>query len=215
MANNDDTLWTLLLGGGLAYLLYQGKNKDWNALKDRFQKRLERLKHDVIRPPLDYTSNNQNMGTVYRESIFCYLFGLPNSCLPSLVRVLEQSLKTKYEIIEGKKPSSKMTLNDLIDWAEKFLKNKTTTAHSFRMLRNYVHTDILIDERDCPEAIRHITSIINSLYGETVRALHTTCTFCGHGGPTTFSNPQTLFIGNTLPVRCGSCQQTYNWIIMP
>jgi hypothetical protein len=215
MSKDDDTFLALLLGGGLAYLLYQGMDKDWNAFKEKFKKRLERLKHDTIRPPLDFVSNNPNMAIVYRESIFCYLFGLPNSCIPSLVRVLEQSLKTKYMITEGKEPSSKMTLNDLIDWAEKFLKDKTNVAHSFRMLRNYVHTDVLIDEKDCPEAIRHITSIINALFGETVRMLHTTCTFCSYGGPTTFSNPSDLFIGNILPVRCGSCQRTYNWIIMP
>ena len=214
MPSDDDSFWSLLLGGGLAYLLLKGQDRDWNTFKERYRKRLERLRHDAIRPPLDFLSNNPNMSTVYRESIFCYLFGLPNSCIPTLVRVLEQALSSKYESEEGTKPPSKMTLEELIDWSVKFLEERTEIAHSFRMLRNYIHTDRLVKEQDCPEALRHISSIIVTLFGESIGGINTTCTFCNYSAFTTVDAPN-LYLGNDVSITCGSCRQTYHWILIP
>lgn len=209
----DDYLAELLIAGGLGYLLAKGQNSEWQPVIDNYKKRLEHLQYFKIPPPWGYLDTNQNMRAIYRESILCYLFGLSNSCIPSLMRVLEQALITKYERVENKKPSDDMSLKNLIDWAEKILKNKAQVAHSFRMLRNYVHTDTLVQEQDAIEGIRHISIVVHNLFPSEFSALNTTCPFCRRMQTNTI-HPDIGFLGNTLNIKC-SCGSNYNWILLP
>jgi len=209
----DDSLGDLAVLGAFLYLLSQGQQNEWKSFTEQYKKRLEHLKYFKIPPPWNYLDANQNMKTIYRESVLCYLFGLSNSCVPSLMRVLEQSLITKYEEVEGKKPSDDVILKILIDWAEDILKEKTQTAHSFRMLRNYVHTDTLIQEQDAIEGIRHISIVIHNLFPSGFRGLTTTCPVCRRVQTNTV-HPDIGFLGNTISIVCG-CGQKYNWILLP
>ena len=208
----DDSPGDLAVLGAFLYLLSQGQQNEWKSFTEQYKKRLEHLKYFKIPPPWNYLDANQNMKTIYRESVLCYLFGLSNSCVPSLMRVLEQSLITKYEEVEGKKPSDDVILKILIDWAEDILKEKTQTAHSFRMLRNYVHTDTLIQEQDAIEGIRHISIVIHNLFPSGFRGLTTACPVCRRVQTNTV-HPDIGFLGNTISIVCG-CGQKYNWILL-
>ena len=209
----DDSLGDLVLLGTFLYLLSQGQQNEWKSFIDQYKKRLEHLKYFKIPPPWGYLAVNQNMKVIYRESILCYLFGISNSCIPSLMRVLEQSLITKYERVENKKPSDDMSLKSLIDWSEDILKTKTQVAHSFRMLRNYIHTDALVQEQDAIEGVRHISIVLHNLFPSDFRALNTNCPFCRRTQNNTI-HPDVGFLGNTLSIRCG-CGANYNWILLP
>jgi hypothetical protein len=208
----DDSLVEFLIAGGLGYLLAKGQDSEWQPVIDNYKKRLEHIQYFKIPPPWGYLDKNQNMKVIYRESILCYLFGLSNSCIPSLMRVLEQSLIEKYKRVENKKPSDEMSLKSLIDWAEKILKDKTQVAHSFRILRNYIHTDTLVQEQDAIEGIRHISIIVHNLFPSDCRALNTKCPGCGRMQVNTIP-PNIGFLGNTLSIRC-SCGRNYKWILL-
>lgn len=210
----DDGLADLLILGGLGYLLAQGQYKEWQPVIDNYKKRLEHMKYFKISPPMSYLDSSNNIKTIYRESLLCYLLGLSNSSIPSIMRVLEQALITKYERVENKKPEEEMSLAKLIDWAEKILEDKTQIAHSFRMLRNYIHTDILIHEQDAIEAIRHISIVIESLFPSGSFGLNTTCPSCRRTETVTV-HPNVGFLGNTLGISCGGCGMRYNWIMLP
>lgn len=209
----DDTI-DLLVAGGLGFLLAQGQYNEWKPIIENYKKRLEHLKYLHIPPPLGYLDKNQNVKTIYRESIFCYLFGLPNSCMPSLVRVLEQALISKFQIIEGKPPSNDIGLAKLIDWGEKLLGEKSEIAHSFRMLRNYIHTDKIVKEQDAIEGIRHISSAVDTLFPIDYDTFHTICSFCKTGNLTKIPI-ESLILGNLVNIRCNKCGQTYAWILLP
>lgn len=215
MGNNDDNgLADILILGGLGYLLGQGKYNDWDPLIKNYKSRLKHLKYFKIPVPVGYLNTNENVKTVYRESILCYLFGLSNSAIPSLMRALEQTLIAKYEEVEKKKPTDNVSLKNLIDWAEKIIKDKVEIVHSFRMLRNYVHTDVLVKEQDTIEAIRHISTVIHSLFPSTFYGITTTCKSCGRIETQTI-HPVHSFLGNTIDIVCYGCNSRYNWIMIP
>jgi len=211
---DNNSLGDMLILGGIGYLLGQGQFADWKPLIENYKKRLEHLKYFKIPLPMGYLQTNENIRTIYRESILCYLFGLSNSAIPSLMRVLEQALMKKYEDVEGKKPSDDVNLKNLIDWADNIIEDKTQVAHSFRMLRNYVHTDTLVQEQDVIEAVRHISIVTNDLFPTNYYELITTCKTCGRQ-QTLSLQPSSDFLGNAVGTRCGGCYINYNWISIP
>lgn len=210
----DDSLADLLIAGGLGYLLAKGQNNEWKPVIENYKKRLEHLKFSQTPIPFGFLDQNSNMKIIYRESVFCFLFGFSNSCLPSLMRVLEQALISKYERTENKKPPNDMALADLIDWAEKLLKEKTQVAHSFRMLRNYVHSENLISQQDASEGIRHISIVIDNIFPKQSFGLNVTCPSCRKIETITIQ-PQMGVLGNTVGIRCGGCGVNYNWLVFP
>lgn len=152
----DNGLADLIILGGLGYLLGKGKYADWEPIIQKYKNRLEHIQYFKIPPPMGFLDTNTNIKTIYRECLLCYLFGLSNSVIPSLLRVFEQALIKKYKLVEGKIPSDNVSLKNLIDWTEKIIEKESEIAHSFRLLRNYIHTDILVEEQDAIEAIRQL-----------------------------------------------------------
>ena len=212
--SNNDGLFDLLLAGGLGFLAAKGQYSDWEPLIQNFKKRLEHLQYVKIKQPMGFLEPSQNMRTIYRESIMCHLFGLPNSVLPNLMRVLEQALRKKYEEKTGEKPPEEMGLKKLIDWAEKTYGEGMQIAHSFRMLRNYVHTDVLIKEQDTVEAIRHISDVTGFLFPTNYYEINTTCRSCGKVQVEPIQKSLD-FLGNNLEIKCSYCSFRYNLILLP
>ena len=107
-----------------------------------------------------------------------------------------------------------MGLKKLIDWAEKTYGDGMQIAHSFRMLRNYVHTDVLIKEQDTVEAIRHISSVTGFLYLTNYYEMNTTCRSCGRVQIQPIQKSLD-FLGNNLGIQCANCSFRYNLILLP
>src|SRR5437867_8368391 len=105
---NDDEAIGLLLAGGIGYLVGDSKYKGWKYIIEQYNRRLQQITFAQIPLPWAFLMKNPNMRLIYRQSTLSYLFGLPDSCFPTLLRVLEQALKSKYEEVEGKKPSREM-----------------------------------------------------------------------------------------------------------
>lgn len=208
----DDDFWGALVIGGLGYLLGQGQYEGWKPLIQQYQNRLYHLQYSKSPYPFGFLNGNNNMKIVYREGVLSYLLGLSNSAIPNLIRVLEQALISKYESTEKKKPDN-VGLSDLIDWAEKMMKEKTNIAHSFRMLRNFLHTDKLVLEQDCLECIRHVSIIINNLFPTDFVTVNTHCR-CGATGIGVVL-PESRFLATNLSFQCNICHQTFNWVLLP
>lgn len=213
MANVDalDTILKL----GIGYFIGKQGNADWKPIIDNFKKRLELLQYPKIPIPWGFFDLNKNMKTIYREGLFCYLHGLPNSCIPSMVRVLEKSLEKKYEIIETGKSAKNIRLESLIDWADKLLNNKTDTAHAFRLLRNYIHTSEVIQEADALEAIRHISIIVNDIHqvNGSISPL-VTCLHC-HSQFLQALDPKMTYLAQNHILNCPKCRGSFNWVLFP
>jgi hypothetical protein len=138
---------------------------------------------------------------------------LPNSCIPNLVRVLENALSQKYEIVTQKKPQ-KMDLVELIKWAETKLDINSTIAHSYRILRNLIHTDKLLYEQDCLEGIRHVTDILTDIFPEFGEFQINCPNYHFPKNKNIEFIDEVKFLGNTLEVPC-VCRRKYNWIVFP
>jgi hypothetical protein len=213
MRRNEDILG-FLLSGGIGYLLGQESFNEWKFIVDAFKQRFEQL--SSVKSPFPWSSlkSNPNVHSIYRQSLYSYLFGLPDACLPTLSRVLELSLKSKYEAVEGKKPSNEMDLARLTDWAESYVKNDSTVADSFRLMRNLVHTDTFIQEQDCLEGIRHLSTILEKLQPSQNITLNVVCHYCKTTAMATVPEGQN-YLGNKITRQCEHCKKTYHWMIMP
>jgi len=209
---NDDT-GLAFLAGILGYVAGTSKNAAFQPLIDQFNKRLEALKYFSVIPPYGFLESREKAKVLFREGTLSYLFGLPNVCMPSLVRILEIGLKEKYREVEDNEPTDK-SLNDLLDWTEKKLQIDTMTAHSYRKIRNLIHTDELVIEQDCLEALRHICNIINNIFFVTPEyLLHSNCTSCKTSVQSRRST-QNLILGSTVTIQCPVCHINYNWTIV-
>jgi hypothetical protein len=122
MPENEDSLG-LILAGGIGYLLGQKSSEEWKPFMDQFRERFQQLTYTKTPLPWDFLKSRPNIQAIYRQSIYCYLFGLPDASLPSLIRVLELSLISRYETGEGKKKPNEIGLAKLIDWVELYLKS--------------------------------------------------------------------------------------------
>lgn len=92
----NDWLWATLGGGLVGWLL--AKDPKWEQQKREFERRLQTLKaHNVVYPvQFLFNSGPPKAKEVYKEGVMAYLFGLPNSAVPVIVRSLEMSLRAKY-----------------------------------------------------------------------------------------------------------------------
>ena len=214
LGHNDDT-FLALIAGAVGYLAGKSKTADFEPLIKQFKRRLEALRYFQVLPPYGFFENRENARTLFKEGIYCYLFGLPNSSLPTMVRVLEIALQEKYDNEEGKKPLPEMSLNDLLDWAEKKLNLDTMTAHSYRKIRNLIHTDKLVVEQDCLEALRHLSNILNEMFHIIPEyILHRNCPNCKCAVKSRHPT-QGLFLGSVVTInKCPSCYVNYKWNIV-
>jgi len=199
-----------LLGYGAATLRYS----EWEPLIKNFRDRLNHLSYLKVIIPYKFFKINENCRTLYTESLYAYLYGLPNASLPLILRCLETGLRNKYKELEKKNPK-KLNLNDLIDWAENYLRDKREIAHGFRILRNLIHSEKLISEQDVSEALRHISIILNLLYElPKDTKLKVFCKNCNTEHQYVIQTHQ-YYIGNSMLFGCNKFKQNTNVIFMP
>lgn len=211
---NDDA-FLAIIAGAVGFLAGKSQTANFDPLIKQFNRRLEALRYFQVMPPYGFFENRENARSLFREGIYCYLFGLPNSSLPTMVRVLEIALQEKYDNEEGKKPPPEMSLNDLLDWSEKKLNLDTMTAHSYRKIRNLIHTDKLVVEQDCLEALRHLSNILNEMFQIIPEyILHSNCPNCKCSVRSRHPT-RDLFLGTMVTInKCPGCSVNYNWNIV-
>ncbi len=212
MTNEDFVLGSILGGlGGYAF----GKNpfKEWEPfIKDAGYK-ISRLEHDKIVKPNGFFSKVQYSPIWYQEGVRAYVYGLPNASMPLIFKCLEMGIKKKYEEIE-KKSSSGLNSEKLIDWAEQFLRSDKSLAHSFRLIRNIIHQDLIVNEKDVPEAIRHISEMLNALFPYSNCIIEFNCMTCNLRQQMGINSSDNT-IGNMIPAwcqRCGSRFKVRNFV---
>jgi len=212
MPRNEDILG-YILSGGIGYLLGQESSNEWKPFMDRFRERFELLTTTKTPLPWAFLKSRPSIQAIYRQCAYCYLFGLPDACLPTLLRALELSLISRYETTEGKKPPLEMGLAKVIDWAESYLK-ENDVAHSFEILRNFIHTEKLIPEQDCLEGIRHVSLILETLCNSQDIVMNVVCHYCHYTGTASVLSGEG-YLGNKMTMQCDHCKKTYHWMIMP
>ena len=108
-----------------------------------------------------------------------------------------------------------MSLYQLIEWAEAFLKKRKDIAHGFRILRNLIHEDKIVDEHDILEAVRHVSIILNTVFPlpEAVM-LSVICDNCRENHSYSISTLD-YFLGNNMLFRCDKFKQDFNVIMIP
>ena len=198
--------------GVLGYGLGRAAFKDWEGYINKYRERLGHLTYNQIAEPLAFYEKVENSKKLYAEAVFAFLMGLPNASLPITFRCLELCLKRNYEEVEGKKPS--LSAYELIEWSEKHLGDKKELGHGFRVLRNLIHEEKLIEEQDALEATRHITKILNVYHPFPTANLTGVCAFCNNSY--NVSIPSDLcYLGNTVPIQCDKCKRSTNHLIVP
>lgn len=213
MSDSDDAL-VLGLGGLLGYGVATLKYSEWEPLIKNFRDRLYHLSYLKVIIPYKFFEINENCRTLYRESLYAYLYGLPNASLPLILRCLETGLRNKYKEVEKKNPE-KLNLNNLIGWAENYLRDKKEIAHGFRILRNLIHSEKLILEQDVLEALRHISIILNLLYELPKDAkFKVFCKNCNIEHQYVIQTHQ-YYIGNSMLFGCDKSKQSINVTFMP
>jgi len=203
-----------LLAGGLGYLLGQATVSQWQNFINGYNDRLSHLSYNRIIEPIILYEKIDETRKIYGESVYAYLFGLPNASLPTIFRCLELALKKKYEEVEGETPKFKAF--ELIDWSEEYLGNQKELAHGFRHLRNLIHEEKTVKEQDVLEAIRHISRMLNLLFPficSKIR-MNVTCDFCKTPHQVEVDVNE-WFIGNTIPIQCNKCRRSLRRDIMP
>jgi len=211
--DKEDNLLDLLITGGFGYLMGASKYKNWEPFINEFNKRLSHISYLQIIIPSNLFEKSGDMKQVYSEAIHAYLCGIPNASLPLLLKCLEVGLRIKYREVEEKE--SDMNLFGLIEWSEKLLKERKEIAHGFRILRNLIHEEKVVNERDIPEAIRHTSIILNDLFPLPSNvAINVFCNSCNqwHQYPILTTNN---FIGNNVLFACNKSRQNINAVIMP
>lgn len=205
----DDFL-PIAFAGGIGYLLGENKYTGWDQFIKKWEERHKVLATTRIAPPIGFITKNKNFRLIYKESINCYLAGITNAGLASIVRFLELGLKEKYLELENSKADGKKLI-ELINWAEsrKLTKEK---AHNFRMLRNSIHTKQIIEEQDLLEAMRHISICVSELFPSKPGSISAKCAFCGFEMSATL-NGETDFIGNKVEISCDRCKKKHNLTI--
>jgi len=199
-----DPLEALFIGG-LGYLLGRGQFAGWENMINAYNERLNHLQYFKVIKPAKVFEDAAELQSIHRQAVLSYLQGLPDASVAMSLRCLEVTLKQAKTKLEGQE--AKENLSNLIDWAGNYLGAKKDLAHGFRILRNLIHERTLVKEQDALEAIRHTTEIINLMYPfNTVQMAHA-CPKCGMSS-TYQIRKDDYYIGNTLNVGCGSCQQT-------
>jgi len=202
-----------IIGGLLGFAVGMSRAEGWYEKIENFKKRLGHLAYSKAVLPQGFINADNSHKVLFSESIHAYLLGIPNSSLPTLLRCLEIGLKKKYE--EHEKKESNLRLKELIDWAEKILKDEIQIAHPLRMLRNKIHEDKLVSEQDVIEAIRHVSKILDELYpckGQQI--ISVICPMCKDIHSYTLSK-ESCIIGNTMNLSCAVFKQGYQHSIMP
>lgn len=151
------------LAYGLGHVVGAPNPEDARRIKER-NERAEKLKSIRVILPTTALSMTQTGHAIYNEAIVSYLSGAPNGAFDNIMKVLEITLRKKYEEINGKPTPTSMDLNKLIDQAEKSLGGTKGIAHQFRKERKEIHFDKTTSEPYTLSAIFHISNMLNILY---------------------------------------------------
>ncbi|MFA4700150.1 hypothetical protein [Pyrococcus kukulkanii] len=196
-------IFPLLLG----YAVGQGsRDKMFEELRRMFLERIQHLAY--FKAPIPYGFFEKSpTGKIYlRESLYAYLYGLPNASLILAFRALIEGIKIKYKEVEGKPPSRKMNYTDLIEWAHNFLKEYKALAHGFRVLRNWIeHEGGTVEEQDALEVFRHTCEILDKLHPPKINAIKVTCPNCGNEVLVYLP----IYFGMQKSVRCDKCRREF------
>ncbi len=180
---------------------------DWEPFIEKYEERRMVLVHQKVSIPVGFFRSTPNGAEIFAEAIYGHLFGLPNSSIPMSIKCFELALKKKHSEIEGS--DSEKYLYSLINWAENFLGNKRELAHGFRLLRNLLHEDKVIEEADALEGLRHIAILLNLLYPFEKALMSVTCPSCSHQGEISLTFDECVF-GNYKQCICSECKKTFN-----
>lgn len=77
----------LAAGGIIGYLFGKGNEPTKSRFSKEFDERWNLLRGFKIYPPTNFLKKNENVMILYREAVNCYLFDLPNSSIPGMVRL--------------------------------------------------------------------------------------------------------------------------------
>jgi hypothetical protein len=210
----SDLIIALLGGAAFGYLQGKQSFKGWEGFVSKYSERLQQLAYNKVFRPVGLYDKVNESAQLYYEAIVAYLVGLPNACLPLIFRCLEIGLQKHYEEIERKKCS--LNSSQLIEWSAEALKDKREVAHAFRLLRNLIHKEGLIEEQDALEGIRHITQILNVVFPVRNPSEFITgyCPFCQHSF-VELAERSYCFLGNTFSLQCSSCGKNFTQALLP
>jgi hypothetical protein len=207
-----EVLVLMTASGIIGYAFGRAPFQQLEGYINKYRERMERLAYDKVVEPLVFYQNVKNAKKLYAEAVFAYLWGLSNASLPVTMRCLELGLKEHYRSVEKAEPS--LNLYKLTEWAEKGIGSRKELAHGFRIVRNLIHEDKVIEEQDALEAIRHVTKILNVIFPFSEAIITGTCNFCNTAYKRSISSDE-CFLGNTLVIQCNNCRRSINHIIMP
>jgi len=194
------------------YFIGKNRYKGWDHFVKKYDERLNHLTYFRVIIPI-VSLNITKLWRVYREGINAYLFGLSNASIPMVFKCLECGLRSKYNEIETGN-SDKMRAWDLIEWANRYLKDKKEIAHGFRILRNILHERMTVEEQDALECIRHVSEALNLLYPFSTVNFRWKCAFC-EKSYTTVTVKDNYYIGNSMNMWCDSCQRVSKVTMYP
>jgi len=210
MGKDSDFITGSLLGGIFGWLLGSSRFKEWEDFIKNFEKRLNHLAYFKVIIPIGLYPKIRNF---YREGVLSYLFGLPNSSVPMLIKSLEIGVKEKYKKEEKKDPPKNWNLYNLIEWCEQYLGRKKELAHGFRILRNIIHEEKSLKEQDALECIRHTSEILVELFPFSTCKWGIECT-CRNDIEVLIEREK-AYIGNVLTVTCNRCKSQISFTVMP
>ena len=214
----DSIDWESLLALGMAgFLGYQtAKERNispWVQVNTQADSRIALISQANIVKPVEFLrASGANTVHLYQEAVWAFVYGLHNSSVSTSLRCLEIGLRIKYEETNDNKVPTRLI--DLIEWAEPYLKSKRDIAHGFRILRNLVHTDTLVEQQDALEALRHVSKLLNVLYPAVVSSITQMCGTCGQ--TEAYSIWQTsCSLFQYINLTCSSCQQPMSVRVFP
>lgn len=176
------------------------------------KKRWEQLTYLKVVQPLQFYSIG-GVKEIYVEGIYAYLCELPNASVPMMTRCLEIALKEKYKETETTKLPD--TLKKLIDWGEKYYGGEEKEyVHSFRYLRNLIHTTKKISEQTALKCIDEVTRVINILYPIVNAFVEVDCSICRVPHRYDFK-AEDLYFGASYSLSCPRTKRGYPYTIIP
>ena len=193
---------------GTLFGLKLGLNKrsDWEPFIKEYEERKRVLVYQKVSVPVGFFRNISSGQKLFTEAIYGYLFGLSNSSIPMSLKCFELALKKMHFDIE--ESGSEQSLFSLINWAEAFLGKKKELAHGFRLLRNLLHEDKVIEGPDALEGLRHIAMLLNLLYPFEEAKMNVICPKCGHQGHISLTFDECV-VGNNKQCLCSQCKKSF------
>lgn len=196
-----------LAGAAIGYTIGAPNKEDAERIKQR-NERVNTLKSYKLNIPVAALRRTKNGHSIYAEAISCYLSGAPNGSFDNSMKVMEITLRKKYQEVEGKEVPAKWKLYNLIEWGDRFLRGNKVIAHNFRIQRKLIHYDSTTAETSSLNALIHISNLLNTLYPYDTTVCYYNCGTCNKLESAYVSRDQ-YFFGNSIQVRCASNSKVF------